>query len=371
MLRPAGSSWNTIRNSTLVRVEQVPIDKEGTRHEINRSWYEHRLLTAAAECEATALLCPAFFTPVTRNLPTLVTVHDLAFERYPERFTVSNLDLYRQYGRESALKADAVLTVSRSTARDVIDLWGIPPARVVVTALGPTVRRKRHRRFDPVAKPPGRSFGVHDRYLIVVSPDHPRKNLHHVVREFLMLRERTRADLSLLLVNAENEYTREILRASGSAGIVVTGRLKEEQLRDLIEGAVALVHGSVSEGFGLPVLNAMVLGTPVIINNAPALNEVAAGAGLLVDVQTEGQLAAAIESIAFDDAVLAQMACAGREVARQYTWGRAVERTLTTLAETVAGQALTFSVEQEFDRDASLKPDPIPESDALNMTKIP
>ena len=328
-------------------VERVAVAEASSRTERTAHWYDGELpraLERAAD-DVDVVWAPAFFLPDPSPVPRVLTVHDLSFVHHPDRFSPENRALYVDRGRPDAERADAVLAISESTARDVVELWGVDPARVVVTLLGPTVAvghvdrdASRARAVRRLGLPAG------GRFVVAVSPTHWRKNLRLLVREHQLLPAALRRELPLVLVNADQPETHRILAEEGDDAVVVLGRVDDDALRDLVAGAVALLHGSSLEGFGLPALNAMALGTPLIANDAPSLSEVGAGAARFVDITELGSMARAVEEVAHDDALAAALSAAGLRRAADFDWATTTERTLTTLRDVAAGRLPTLSV---------------------------
>lgn len=345
---PARDRWSTDEIADIAPVHRIPVGYGETRTDRTTLWYDSELPAALAavstDGETPVVFAPAFFLPRGIGAPSAVTVHDLSFERLPDAFSEENRALYIDRGRPDAERADAVLAVSRSAADDVQVLWGIDPARIVVTPLGPSVDLTR----TPVPGVAARSLGVAGEYLLCVSPGHHRKNLERVVREYLTLPRSLRLAVPLVLANADHWSIRERLAAEGADETVrVTARLDDATLDGLYAGAVAVLHGSSLEGFGFPALNAMALGTPVIANDAPAINDVARGAGFFVDIFEPGAMAGAIEQVVTDAALRETLAAAGLVRARDFDWATTAHRTATTLADVSAGRLPTLSLAAE------------------------
>ena len=328
-------------------VERVTVAEATSRTERTAHWYDDELPRALehAADDIDVVWAPAFFLPDPSPVPRVLTVHDLSFVHHPDRFSPENRALYVDRGRPDAERADAVLAISESTARDVVELWGVDPARVVVTLLGPTVEvgdvdreASRARAVQRLGLPAG------GRFVVAVSPTHWRKNLRLVVREHQLLPVDLRRELPLVLVNADEPQTHQILGEEGRDAVVVLGRVDDDALRDLVAGAVALLHGSSLEGFGLPALNAMALGTPLVANDAPSLSEVGAGAARFVHIDERGSMAAAVAEVAQDGALAARLSAAGLRRAADFDWATTTARTLTTLRDVAAGSLPSLSV---------------------------
>ena len=242
------------------------------------------------------LHCTTFRGPVRSSVPTVVTVHDLAILRAPEAFPRWHR-LYGRAGLERVLRAaDAVVAVSEFTRSEVIELAGVPAERIRVVPNG----------VDPVFTQDG-PRGEGD-YALAVATLEPRKNLGRAVDA---ARE---AGVELRVVGAR-----------GWGGVDVEGWIGEvpdSELAALYRGARCVLYPSLYEGFGLPVLEAMACGVPVVTSRATAMEEVAGGAAVLVDPLDVAAIAAGIaEAVARRD----ELVPVGLARAREFTWGRAAD----------------------------------------------
>jgi glycosyltransferase involved in cell wall biosynthesis len=237
--------------------------------------------------------------PLTRGIAQVITVQDLAFERLPELFDAR----FRRYAqlahRAAARRSGAVICISRTTAADVTGLWGVEPARVVVAPLGPG---------QPLSAPERER-----RHLLYVGDQEPRKNLSALLEAYGIYREGSEEPLPLVLAGAA---------AARAPGITVERHPDAEQLAGLYAGAVALVHPSLYEGFGMTPLEAMAAGTPVVATRSPGVTEVCGDAALYADPHDPGSLAAAITRIARDPQLRGDLADRGHRRAELFSWRR-------------------------------------------------
>ena len=241
--------------------------------------------------------------------PAVVTIHDLSFEHDPKLMGLWDRAVFRRVVPFSARRAERVLTVSERSKRDLIELYGLAPDAVVVTPNG----------VDPAFAPGAR--GTRD-YVLAVGGIQKRKN------QLAALAAAQEVGLPLVVAGPEqNSAVAAKLRARGAT---LRGYVEREELADLYRGAACLVQASRYEGFGLPVLEAMASGTPVVTVPDEALLEVVGDAAVVVD---EAELAQGIRRALADRDRLAQ---AGLARARKFTWRAAAERTVEVYAEAVA-----------------------------------
>ena len=257
-------------------------------------WYPHGLPRSASSLDV--LHCTTFRGPRRPRVPTVLTVHDLALVRTPGAFPFWHR-LYGRAGLRTVLReADAIVAVSELTRKEVVDLVGIPVERIRVVPNG----------VDEVFSPDGpRADGE---YVLAVATLEPRKNLARAVDAA------RRAGAELRVVGAR-----------GWGGVDVpgwVGELTDVELAAAYRGARCLVYPSLYEGFGLPVLEAMACGTPVVTSRGTAMEEVAGGAAVLVDPLDPGAIAAGIAEAESRRDELVRL---GSARAAELTWERAAD----------------------------------------------
>lgn len=280
------------------------------------------------------------FCPV----PVITTIHDLAFEHLPETFTRRGKAQLRLTVRRTARRAARIVTVSEFSRHDIIRTYGLPADKVVVT----------HNGVDPCFTPSPlspdegsairRHFGITRDYLLAVGSLQPRKNLIRLLRAYARLRTTHPAiTIQLVIVGRKlwlaKEIMREINQQEWRRDVIVTGYVADSELPALYRSAMALVYPSLFEGFGLPPLEAMACGTPVITSNTSSLPEVTGDAALLIDPYDEQGLADALFRIVTDHPLRLRLRTAGLQRAQLFSWRGAAQTTLE-LYRAVAGTTL-------------------------------
>jgi glycosyltransferase involved in cell wall biosynthesis len=259
---------------------------------------------------------------------SVVTLHDLAFLVYPETHTSASRAYYAATG-ESARRAERVIAVSQRTASDAVRLLGLDPARVRVVheAAAPVFEPRRPEELRPVAE----RFRLDlDRpYVLFVGTLEPRKNVPLLLEAFGRLRQDV--DAQLLLVGARGWLDEPIFQAHARSGVGdaarFLGTLGEGDLAVLYSHAGVFVLPSVYEGFGLPVLEAMACGAPVVCSNAGPLPEVAGDAAVLLPPEDATRWAGALEEVLTDRVRAATLRQQGFARARQFSWASAAHAT--------------------------------------------
>jgi glycosyltransferase involved in cell wall biosynthesis len=264
--------------------------------------------------------------------PVVTTIHDLAFEHLPETFTRRGKAQLRLTVRRTARRAAHILTVSEFSRQDIINTYRLPPDRITVTHNGCEAQFTPSPAAAEEATAIRRKFGIARDYLLAVGSLQPRKNLIRLLRAYTNLRaKQPEFQLQLALVGRQlwlyQDVLQEIRQQKFAADIIVTGYVSDEDLPALYRSAVALVYPSLFEGFGLPPLEAMACGTPVLTSNSSSLPEVVGSAALLVDPYDEADIAAAMWKLTRDEPLRMQLRHAGIAQARQFTWRAAAEKT--------------------------------------------
>ncbi len=268
---------------------------------------------------------PNFFPPrrhqaAIRQL--VVTVHDVAFLRLPHTVQQETLDNLRARLPETLAKASAIIAVSQATAQDVRELLGVSPHRVHVI----------HEGVDPtlLVTSDAMPHGLPERYLLFVSTLEPRKNLVGLFRGFQYAVAGGYSG-HLVLVGRWGWRTEEAQQELATSPVRDRIRhldyLPRETLRAVLQHAEALLMPSWLEGFGLPVVEAMACGVPVIVARTSSLPEVVGDAGILVDPAEPKTLAAAILKLASDPTLKAQLGAKARQRAKLFQWEEAARAT--------------------------------------------
>ncbi len=280
-----------------------------------------------------------FLVPLRCSIPQVATVHDLAWLLYPETIGEPRLSYYRFLVPRSLAKVDAIVANSRSTASRTADFFPAAAGKIHVTLHG-TPRWVGDRSCPEVL--PGR--GSVRPYFLFVGTLEPRKNLTRLLDAYdsFLSGDTARGmpvDSLPDLVLVGGRGWKESRLRERVAGLKGRGRLKMVDYCDLDElwgyycGARALVFPSLDEGFGLPVLEAMAAGIPVLTSDRGGTAEVAAGEALLVDPENPEEIAAGLARLAFDGDLRNKLSAGGRVRARELSWSRTAELTVAVYRE--------------------------------------
>ena len=297
-----------------------------------RLWTHLRLAAALRRDRPDVLFVPAHVLPFTYRGPSVVTIHDLGYVYYPEAHPRRQLSYLRWATRHNARYASHLFADSAATKADIVRHLGVPHERITVVPLG----------VDPTLGPVTdgtqladmRSrYGIPSDYLLFVGTLHPRKNLARLISAYARLWEDGSVRAALVLAGGIGWLPDTIMATieRTNAPLVLTGYVRDEDMAALSSGAQALGFPSLYEGFGLPVLEAMACGTPVIASNTSSLPEVVGDAGILVDPERTDAIAAGIMAVLTTAALRDELRGRGLERARLFTWARASEIALEAL----------------------------------------
>ena len=214
-----------------------------------------------------------------------MTVHDLVWLRCPETTTRYTLLVQTLFYRRAVAEADCIAAVSRSTQDELIETLAVPREKTTVIYNGIAERYRPHEQ-SKAAQYIAVRYGVPERYMATVGVVHPRKNQKFLVKVLHILKQRDQLDCPLLVVGPIGCKNSALLRDIEAAGLTerdirFLGYLPDEDMPFFYAGAQAFLFPTLYEGFGLPPVEAMACGTPVISSDAPAMPEVLAGAAIL------------------------------------------------------------------------------------------
>ena len=283
-----------------------------------------------------ALVHVQYFVAPRLPCPAVVTVHDVSFARAPELFSRRDRMLLGGFVGGSVARARRVIAVSEFTRQDICGRYGVDPERVVAIPNGVSGR------FHPVPgarELVGERFGLDERYLLTVGALQARKNVPTLIDAYAQLADGEAPPL-LVVVGGDRGGLADVrarIAAHGlEARVRLLGHVPEEALPTLYAAAEALCFPSLYEGFGLPALEAMACGTPVVASRTTGLGEAVGDAALTVDPRSAHAIATALERVLADADLRVSLTAAGLERASRYTWRRTAELTAAVYREALA-----------------------------------
>jgi glycosyltransferase involved in cell wall biosynthesis len=330
----------------LAREVTTPFDRNSKQ--LAKVWFEQAGFGfAARRLGVDVAHAPYFGSGVVSLLPTIVTVHDLIPIVRPEYRRSASESLYSSLVTLGLRSASAILTDSAASARDLRSYLKVSDEKIHVVPLGVD------QRFRPLRSPEELAWAavvrsnlaVFEPYLLYVGGFDRRKNVARLIEAFSRLRHERQIRHSLILVGALRsgqalfyDPHRDIERHGVADSVRLLGARSDDEVRALLAGADAFVFPSEYEGFGLPPLEAMASGTPVICSNASSLPEVVGDAGELFDPTSVDDIVAVIAEVLDNPDKRFDLAKRGIERARAFTWDATVDATLKVY-ESVAGKS--------------------------------
>lgn len=272
-----------------------------------------------------------------RGVPTVLTVHDLIFHLFPEHHKPLNywylnlaLPLYCR-------RATAIIAVSEASKRDLVRCWDLNPGRIAVI----------HEAADPRFRPASpeaiadvrNRYGLPPRFLVTVGVIEPRKNLARLLDALAILRRDD--DVHLVIVGGKGWLTTEFFRKLESfahrQAVILAGYVPDEDLPTVYSAATVCVQPSLYEGFGLPLLEAMSCGVPVVCSQASSFPEVGGDAARYFDPTDVDEMAEAIRAVWRDEALRVEMRTRGLVQAARFSWAWAARETMAVYERVLAG----------------------------------
>ncbi|MGJ3237459.1 MAG: glycosyltransferase family 4 protein [Anaerolineae bacterium] len=292
-----------------------------------RMWTHLRFAWALWQTRPDVTFVPAHTLPYALPGHAVVTVHDLGYKHFPEAHPASQLRYLDWSTCHSAKRATRILADSQATADDLQHFYHIPSEKITVVYPG----------VDPPTDKPGwelySKYQIPLTYFLFIGTLQPRKNIERIVQAFDMW-QHANPDKSIGLVLAGKPgWLFDEAWVQDVENVHITGYIDEADKGALLRQATGLLFPSLYEGFGFPVLEAMHMSTAVIASNSSSLPELVGDAGILVDPLSVPEIAASLDVLANNELLRRKLEIKGMMQARQFTWERAAQQTLTLLEE--------------------------------------
>jgi glycosyltransferase involved in cell wall biosynthesis len=332
------SRWDlTALAGERVQVVDVPCSPFSLRQQ----WAVPRLL---ARLRADLYHSPYYLMPYRPGLPTVVTMYDLIPVLFPQQVSIPARLLFRWMTALALRAASRVIVISQATRRDLLTFYRLPPQKVMAIPLA----------ADPAFSPQSpaeiervrRKYALPEHYLLYLGINKPHKNLTRLLEAWAQVTQHAIRNTLVVAGAWDPRYPEPQQRAEtlGLENIVrFLGPVPEADLPALYSAATLFVFPSLYEGFGLPVLEAMACGTPVVCSNTSSLPEVAGDAAIMVNPLDVDELAAAMERVLMDQALREEMTGKGRAQAGRFSWERTARETLQVYESVGRGRDQRFA----------------------------
>jgi glycosyltransferase involved in cell wall biosynthesis len=285
-------------------------------------WFEFTVARILKKIKPDVFVSPDGYISLSTGVKTLSVMHDLNFHYYPNDLPFLMSRYYNYFFPKFAIKATRIATVSQFSAMDIANTFKINPNKIDVVFNGASGF------FTPSSKESQDEYKIaftdKKTYFLYVGSMHPRKNIINLLMAFDHFKNASSSEVKLLLVGEKYYWTNEMEttfeKMEHQKDVMFTGRLSDEQLKNVISAALALVYVSYFEGFGLPVLEAMYCDIPVITSNVTSMPEVAGNAALLTDPFSPESISDAMLSIYEDEGLRQDLISKGRIQREKFSW---------------------------------------------------
>ena len=300
-------------------------------------WEQTVLPPALQKAKVDLLHALAFVAPLAAPVPFITTIYDLSFIRYPQAFRPHNRWYLRTFTKHSARRAKAIIAISESTRQDVIQAFGVSPEKVHTVYCGVDSA------FKPLPPAQIDAFkakrGLPNRFILRLGTIEPRKNVEGLIKAYALWRKQDQNAPKLFIAGGKGWYYQQVFQLVEtlelSEHIVFPGYLPQEELPLWYNAGELFVYPSHFEGFGLPALEAMACGTPIITSNVSSLPEVAGQAGLLVSPADTVALSRAMQKVFYNADLAHQMRQKGLAQAAKFNWRKTAAQTAQIYRQTL------------------------------------
>lgn len=301
-------------------------------------WFEISLPWIIRRYQPDLFLSPDGYISLSAHVPTLAVIHDLNFEHRPGDLPFFTRNYYRFFFKRFARKATRIATVSEFSRQDISRQYGIRPEKIDVVYNGASEG------FRPLSRDEiehtRQNFSEGKPYFLFVGSLHPRKNLINLFAAFDLFKIQTGRSHKLLIAGGKQWWTRELQtsfnKMKHKKDVIFTGRVSEDTLHRLTASAFALIYVSFFEGFGIPIIEAMQSGVPVITSNITSMPEVAGDAALLANPYDPTSVAAAMQQLNNDENLRQSLIGRGLERARLFSWDHSADLLWNSISKTMS-----------------------------------
>lgn len=292
-----------------------------------RIWYDISLAWAAKKFKADILVSLDGFCSLTTVIPQVLAVHDLAFLHYPKFIAKHHLWFYKMHQKKFLNKAKAVVTVSNFSKQDIVKHYKIDERKINI------VYNAARDVFKPVEERTKHEIKQHysrgHEYFLFVGGVHPRKNLMRLIKAFSIFKKRQLSSMKLLVVGRlawqYDDIVEKLKTYKYRDDVILLDYLPDNELAKVTASAYALVYPSLFEGFGVPIVEAMACGTPVLCSNITSMPEIADNAGWKFNPEDENDIAQKMMQVYKDETLRSRLIELGFERVKHFSWNESAE----------------------------------------------
>jgi glycosyltransferase involved in cell wall biosynthesis len=313
----------------------LPKESESWRYEVfpaKRLWTLLALgkKISGKKKELDVFFSPTHYIPIGSSVPSVISILDVSYLHFPHLFGVKDLYQLKIWGKYSIKKASKITTISKSSKNDIIKAYGINESKIAVVY--PGVKQILNMKLMD-KKELARKFNIEGDYILFVGTLQPRKNVARLIEAFSKLKN----NLTLVIIGKKGWQYEDILSAPSQFGVSdkvkFLENVSDEELPSFYKNAECFVLPSLYEGFGLPIVEAMQYGCPVVTSNISSLPEAGGDAALYVDPKDVGDIARKITQVLEDKELREEMIKKGYNQIKKFSWEKSARQTLNVLEE--------------------------------------
>lgn len=303
-------------------IEAITISPQARHPILYKIWYQYSLKKLLKKVKPDIFVATDGMIPLNTQTKTLSVVHDLNFVHHPQHLPSALSNYYCHYFPKFTNNADRIATVSKFSKSDLIETYGVKESKIDVVYNGADDG------FKPISEDEKSAIKLkytnNKNYFLFVGTLHPRKNLVNLFKAFDTFKTSTKSDFKLLIVGKKMWWTNEIETTYNNLqyknDIVFTGRVEEKELYKITASAYALTYIPIFEGFGIPLVEAMSCGVPVITSNVTSMPEVVENAGVLVNPFSIGEIKDALLKISNNEGFRKELSDKSLVQAKKFSW---------------------------------------------------
>ncbi len=317
---------------------KVEVISPQARHPIlYKIWYQYSLNRLLKRISPDVFVGTDGMLPLKTRTKTLGVIHDLNFEHHPKHLPPVLRNYYCKYFPKFAKKANRIATVSEFSKNDLVETYKIDASKIDVVYNG------ANENFKPISENEKiqiqKKYCAGNSYFLFVGTLHPRKNLINLFKAFDQFKANLNSDFKLLMVGKKMWWTKEIENTFNNLNhkkdIIFTGRVDDKELSKITASAYALTYVPIFEGFGIPLVEAMYCGVPVITSNVTSMPEVVENAGILVDPFSVVDIAQAMIKIASDEGLRIELIEKSKIQAQKFSWKKTGDLLWNSILKTI------------------------------------
>ena len=291
-------------------------------------WFEISVARWLKKNNPNLFLSTDGYACLNTDVPQVLVIHDLAYEHYKEHVYGLARSYYRYFMPKFAQKAQRIATVSKFSKNDIIQRYHIPADKIDVVYNG--AKEVYQPVGDEIKKAVRGRYTEGEDYFLYVGSIHPRKNVKTLLLAFDEFKKQTKSDFKLLIVGRKawdfNEVEKVHSQMQFGNDVKFLGHMEPEELAQITASAYAMVYVSLFEGFGIPIVEAMSCGVPVITSNVTSMPEAAGDAGLWVDPLSGSEISAAMKRLVEDKSLREDLISKGRIQLKKFSWDLTAEK---------------------------------------------